>query len=295
MSATLHGEGTVLSRVQVVRDFREHATAAYAVLAEGNLLTLRHGDRAKWLTLPPEDVAAAVDVYAARLAEAVPMVSPATGAHRVTRADASVTWRLPDDLASRALESAREHLGIATSGRRVTARYGSESVFSRITKKLTVRAYDKTAETLNSYKGTGYTPNLGEGRLVRLEVQTRSDHCRSIYGDDLASLAALGDSMARKTLNQWTEIFSGAATTATVRSLASQLVEMGASPAEALRLVGPAIVLAEGGVPALMQMGLSEASAYRLRARLRELKSGGGAPGEIELVLDAAEFAGRES
>lgn len=289
---TLTAEHTPLGRVRIEKPRAADAPAAYLVQAEGNALTLLLGQSAKALTLPDAKVPAALAAYLAALCEAVPMASEAPESHRLIRVDPSATWRLSELVASAVLTKARNALNLERSGRKVAATYGVESVQLRITKRRTVRAYDKTAEMISAAKKSRTPlPDLGPGRLVRLEVQYRTTEARRLFGDNLHTLATTGAPMARKAIRTLADTFAGHVTTETADQITRRLITAGASPAEALRLIGPAMLIARGGVPSLTSLGLSEPSAYRLRARLRELLGTLTEEDAPFLDLDAAAFA----
>ncbi len=272
LTGTLYGEHTGLGRVQVQKPRSEDTTAAYVVMAEGNALTLLHGHGAKSFTLKPADVPAAVDAYRAELLAALPLLSPQASAHRVTRVDASCTWRHSEVGASRALAQARSALGLERSGRKILATYGVETVTLRLTKRHTVRCYDKTAESYAAARAARVPPpDLGPGRLVRLEAQHRSRTARGIYGDNLNDLGNSGAVMARQTVNKTADAFGGQITAGTAGDRLCQLIELGAKPSEAVRLLGASLLIAEGGIPALTSRGVPQSQAYALRARIREL------------------------
>lgn len=291
---TLLGEATSLGRVRIEKPRDADAPCAYLVQAEGNALTLLMGHGAKALTLPDASVPDALAAYLAAVAAAVPFAPTSPDAHRLTRVDASATWRLADLVASAVLEQARNALNLERSGRKVAATYGVESVSLRVTKRRTIRAYDKTAEMIAAAKKARTAPPEPDPghRLVRVEVQHRTAEARRHYGDNLSDLATSGALMARKALQTVADTFAGQVTVVTADQITRRLIAAGASPAEALRLIGPSMLIAKGGVPALTSVGLSEPSAYRLRARIRTLLGTElDADDVAALALDDAAFA----
>lgn len=247
------------------------AHTGFGVWAEGNLLTLRHGARSKHQTLPAADVPAAIDVYRHHLREAVPLMTPYSAPDRLSRVDASVTWRHDPAAASAALAQARCVLHTLASGRKRVATYGTEGSTLRLTKKSLLRVYDKTAETRHALRGTGTAPTTGEGILVRLEVQERGSTARRRYGDTLHHLSRTGADMARTAVETAAEPFARSLALEDPLAQGVRLVVLGASPSESLRLLGPMQLLARGGIPTLVGLGVSLGSAYRIRARLAEL------------------------
>lgn len=291
LTATLAGEATGLGRVQITQNRDQDSVNAYAMVAEGNALTLLHGHRAKALTLRPEHVPDAVDAYLREVAAAVPIAPAAPEVQRLVRVDASVTWRHSDTDASRALAQARAALAAQRSGRKILSTHGVETVTLRVTKRYTVRAYDKTAEMVsNARRARVPVPELGPGRLVRLEAQHRSRTARTLYGDNLVDLSRNGALMARTAVSKAADTFASQVTTDNVAEVVRDLVEHGATPAEALRLVGPAMLIAQGGIPALTSIGVTAPTAYRLRARLRDLRGQELSP-EDEAASDPALFS----
>lgn len=291
---TLTGEATALGRLRIEKPRDADAPCAYLVQAEGNALTLLLGHAAKALTLPDDQVPAALAAYLAAICEAVPFAPLAAEAHRLARVDSSATWRLAELVAAAVLHQARNALNLERSGRKVAATYGVESVSLRVTKRRTIRVYDKTAEMIAAAKKARTPlPEPDPGyRLVRVEVQHRTAEARRHYGDNLATLATSGAPMARKALRTVADTFAGQVTVNSADSITRRLIAAGATPPEALRLIGPAMLLAKGGVPALTALGLSEPSAYRLRARIRTLVGASlDEDDQAALDLDAAAFA----
>jgi hypothetical protein len=168
------------------------------------------------------------------------------------------------------------------------AAYGVEGTTLVVTKRYTVRVYDKSAEMIAAAKRARIDPpDLGPGRLVRLEAQHRSTTARTLYGDNLADLADTGAPMARRALALAADGFAAQGDTGTPAELAARLLSCGASPSEAARLMGPAQLLEQGGVPALLHLGLSPSYAYAVRARIRQLA--GDEPDEGDLASQYAE------
>lgn len=270
LQGVLAGVHTDLGKVTVGRHRdQEEGSTAYVMLAEGNLLTLAHGHRAKHLTLKARDVGAGIEAYRSALSSSLP-IAPVH--QRLVRVDASVTWRRSEQEASRQLGQGSAALHAARSGRRMVARYGVEGTTLVHGKRLTDRVYDKSAESLAAAKKSRQDPpDLGSGRLVRFERQMRSATARKHYGEDLEALDEQGAIMARTAVVKATDTYSAQDTHGTPDHLYARLVDLGASPTEAARLMGPAQLLAAGGVPALTRFGMSDSSAYRLRARIRSL------------------------
>lgn len=271
ITGTLSGEHTALGRVNIRRNLAvEHSdAAAYTMAAEGNLLTLARGNGSKHLTLRDEHVPDGVQAYRDALAEALPLAPPV---QRLVRVDASVTWRRSHLDAARQLAEGTAALHAARSGRRQVARYGVEGSTLTHGKRLTDRVYDKSAETLAAAaRHRGAAPDLGEGRLVRFERQMRSARARKHYGDDLTALTNQGADMARRAIRLATSTCAGQDTSGTPDHLYARLVAHGASATEAVRLMGAAQLLERGGIPALTRFGMPLPTAYRLRARLRDL------------------------
>lgn len=294
---TLKGDSTPFGSLQVHRDRSvpaEDGVSRYVVTAEGNLPLMLHGKAAKHLTMLPEHLPAAVDVFIDALHRAVPLLGDADTRHRLTRVDASMTWRHErPDQAARALSQARAHLTAQRSGRRVISAHGVETVTLRRTKQHLIRAYDKTAESIAAARGTGTVPDLGDGVLVRLEVEHTRQTARRHYGDDLTALSRFGADMARKAVETTAEPFSRVlADIPTTTGQVAALIAAGADPARAFALVGPSLALAEGGIPALTTMGVSIGTAYRWRAELRSLTDEPVDPEEVDAeqeVIDEEE------
>lgn len=265
----------------------------FVVVAQGNLATLLLGARAKAFSLRDVEVAPAVDALVSEVHRLVPLVPADLTQWLLIRADASATWRYPDAVAAAAIQRATEHLSFQASKRNDVTTYGWNGATLKLGARQLIRVYDKSAEVLHHYRGSGMRPNLGEGRLVRIEVQRTGKHVREVYGRTLVDLRERGAQVAKRLLQEWTDIVSGHVTGTAVKYMVTTLIGQGASPTEALRLASACILLADGGVPALLQIGISEPTAYRLRARIRELRGDVDDPATPERLfnLDALEYA----
>ena len=228
------------------------------VHAEANLTSVLHGADRKYASLHPSEVSTAASKLVRLVHGPVPTAPDGHEHWSVKRLDPSRTYLAGDRLGD-VLNSASESWMRRKNGRQVVTDITSSgrTVTFKHSKALSWSVYDKSAEHDDAPPG-----------LLRLE-------CRVRPGRPL-SLIELENAMDEHDENEAAlESLTAIAGEAGLQ-LTKHLIAGGAEPAEALRLGMPALLLAQFGDHGLVNAGIPERSARRIRLRVRELLDAAG-------------------
>jgi len=235
------------------------------VAAKLNLPRILYGEGAAAGSLPPDDIPAGV-LAALRSVHHVFQgdVSMDPAHWKISRVDVNATFEMLPADASAALESVA---GLMLSVDPDRALYGSHSMRARISKHEVVRVYDKSRES-------GLSGPAG-GTLVRIEGQLTSIKARSAVGETLDDLVEGGSVMAQEQVARWLSRFGSALfVSAQPRDVVRLMISRGMDPVAAARLAGPALIMARDGMPGLVDLGVSQATAYRWAREIRSVMEG---------------------
>jgi len=106
--------------------------------------------------------------------------------------------------------------------------------------------------------------------LVRVEEQVVSRRARALYGDTLAEMAEKGADVARERITRWLDRSGPALASAGLDTVVRTAVGAGVPADAALRLGMLSQVFGTYDVAALVEMGLSQRTAYRWASMLRD-------------------------
>lgn len=232
---------------------------------KGNLPRLLHGEHAAAFTLHPDNVYKGCCAMLRAGTYFADFASQDLSDWRLNRVDANLTAEISDEDAVNWLDG----VGGTMRGidEEMTA-HGRHSFLAHLNKYEELAVYSKTRQT--------GTRGPRDGHLVRLEHRAFGRKAREIYGDTLDRVAQEGAVMAGTRLEKWLSKMSVQVVGQAVDNVAVMLIRQGMDPATAYRMAGPAIILAAEGIPALVESGVSQSTAYRWKAQLDAVLLGEG-------------------
>lgn len=269
----------------------EVATGDRYLTLEGNLTAALYGSEGAVGSLRHAQVQDARDRLLAAAEEWSGVVLPDPQSFRLTRVDPSATFRIGGGLT--AVEVVRAYADAFESratGRAVVAlTHGERGRTARLqwNKARSWQVYDKGAEA----RGRGIEV---EGPVVRFEPRIRpnkinSGHWKGVRGT-MAIEAAVMDASEEELQEMLGAVSKIAGATAV--ALMGALQRGGASPNEAARLVGAALVADAGGWEAVQAAGVPERTWRRWRSDLRKYLTAAGVEDVNDLAGGVSAFLG---
>lgn len=251
---------------------------------EANLTAVRHGVGATFASLERGEVRAARDELLGRIGDVVQGVSLDPARWDVHRLDPSAT-KWVEVAAAGLVGQALDAWRLLCAGRGHVVDHGSTVTWMH-SKARSWSMYDKGADARQ--KGQAL-PDLRGGSLLRVEARLRPRNLRGQREVDWTPTLELGDADMDRVDAELAALV-GSLTGASAAGVLAQVeafIRAGASPAEAFRLAGPAIAMAERGEKVLEQY-FPERTAYRMRARIRELQREAGPDQSLSELLRTA-------
>lgn len=257
---------------------------------EGNLTAALYGSRAAVGSLRVDQVQDARDRLFSAASEWAGLDLPDPHEFRLSRVDPSATYRVAKGVSAfQVVRAYADAFLVLATGRAVAQRTDSThgaTALLRLTKARSWQVYDKGAEARTRGIELGSAAVRCEPRVRPNKIN--SGHWKGIQGTMAIEAAVMdaSDQELREMLAAVQKI-----TGATAVALMGALQQGGASPNEAARLVGAALVAEGGGWETLQENGVPERTWRRWRADFKRYLEAAGVELD-DLAQDVGQYLG---